>query len=292
MNKFLININGEIFNEDTAKISIFDRGFLYGDSVYEATRTFNRIPFRINQHLERLFASALKIELIPTLSPLEILKNIEQTIEASPQQNISLRIILTRGTNSDLGLDPQLSSSNNLIIISKAILPNPAWWLTLGLSMVFYHKKLSKDKGSLSKSGNYQDNILAYKEALRKNAYDAIMINHEGHITEGTTSNIWIVKDGVIYTPPLQDGVLSGLTRQNLFEMCKSEKGAIKQNFVIKEKSLTTKDLLLADECFISSTTRNLVPVTTIEGQAIGKGAPGKMTLMLLDAYLAFAGLQ
>ena len=292
MNKFLININGEIFNEETAKISIFDRGFLYGDSVYEATRTFNRITFRINQHLDRLFASALKIEMIPTLSSLEILKAIEQTVEASPHQNTSLRIILTRGTNSDLGLDPQLSSSNNLIIISKAILPNPAWWLSLGLSMVFYHKKLSKDKGSLSKSGNYQDNILAYKEALRKKAYDAIMINHEGHVTEGTTSNIWMVKDGIIYTPPLQDGVLSGLTRQNLFEMSKSNKGTIKQKFVIEEKSLTKNDLLSADECFISSTTRNLVPVTKIEGQAIGDGAPGKMTLMLLDAYLEFVGLQ
>lgn len=285
MMKFLININGELFDESTAKISVFDRGFLYGDSVYEATRTFGRIPFRINQHLDRLFISAQKIELVPTLDKEQILARIMETIKASPHDNVSLRIILTRGTNSDLGLDPDLASANNLIIISKKISPNPDWWLTMGLSMIFYQKQ-STQKGSLPKTGNYQENILAHKEAILKNAYDAIMINHEGHITEGTTSNIWIIKDGVINTPPLQDGVLEGLTRRTLFDM------ALGGTISIKEKSLTRQDILDADECFISSTTRNLVPVTKIEGHAIGGGTPGKMTLQLLAEYLNFVGQQ
>jgi len=281
MSKFLININGELFNESTAKISIFDRGFLYGDSVYESTRTFNRTPFRINQHLERLFISAEKIELHPTLSMSEILEAINQTIKASPHENLFLRIILTRGTNSDLGLDPDLAPSNNLIIISKAILPNPKWWYTTGLSMIFYPKK-STQRGPLPKSGNYQENILAHKAALANGAFDAIMVNTEDHVTESSTSNVWLIKDGMIKTPALKDGVLEGLTRKTIFEM------APRKNLNIIETSLTPQDFTEADECFITSTTRNIVPVTTISGQKIGDGNPGKRTLQLLKIYLDY----
>lgn len=285
MSKFLININGEIFDETTAKISVFDRGFLYGDSVYEATRTFNRTPFRIHQHLDRLFNSAVKIELSPTLSRSEILRAIDQTIKASAHENILLRIILTRGTNNDLGLDPELSSGNNLIIITKPILPNPDWWYTTGLSASFY-KKQSSQRGSLPKSGNYQENILAHKEALAHGAHEAIMVNTEGHVTEGSTSNVWLIKNGKILTPALKDGVLEGLTRKTLFEM------ATRSNLPISEKSLTQKDFLKADECFITSTTRNLVPVTKIDGKTIDDGRPGKMTMELLKNYLNFASIQ
>lgn len=281
MNKFLININGELFNEDNAKISVFDRGFLYGDSVYEATRTFKRSPFRIQHHLDRLFLSAQKIELVPTYSKEDILALIDQTIKASPHDDIFLRIILSRGTNEDLGLDPQLSLKNNLIIITKAIAPNPDWWLTKGLSMIFHQKK-SLERGPLPKTGNYQENILAYKDAIAKGAFDAIMVNTDGYVTEATTSNIWMIKDNIIYTPPLKDGVLEGLTRKTLLQLAK------RQNLALEEKSLTPKDFLEASECFISSTTRNLVPVTSIEGHPVGNGLPGKKTLELLKIYLEF----
>jgi branched-chain amino acid aminotransferase len=282
MDKFLININGELFDEETAKISVFDRGFLYGDSVYEATRTFHRHPFRIGLHLDRLFSSAQKIELVPTLTRAEILAAIEKTIHASPHENISLRIVLTRGTNSDLGLNPELAGPNNLIIITKAILPNPDWWYEKGLSMIFYQKK-GLDRGSLAKSGNYQENILANKAALERGVFDAIMVNTDGHVTEGSTSNIWLVKNGTIYTPSLKDGVLEGLTRKTLFEMAATHK-----NIVIKEATLIPDNFLAADECFITSTTRNIVPVTQIENQVIGNGHPGKVTMELLGSYLQY----
>lgn len=285
MSKFLININGEFFDEATAKISVLDRGFLYGDSVYEATRTFKRVPFRIHQHLDRLFNSAQKIELSPTLNRAEILEAINQTIKASLHENIFLRIILTRGTNRDLGLDPELSEGNNLIIISKPIMANPDWWYSRGLSLIFYHKK-SSQRGSLPKSGNYQENILAHKEAIAQGADDAIMINSEGLVTECSTSNIWLIKDGNILTPALKDGVLEGLTRKTLFEM--AECGGMS----LQEASLGPDDFLAADECFISSTTRNLVPVTHLDGRPIGDGRPGKMTLELLENYLEFVSRQ
>jgi branched-chain amino acid aminotransferase len=287
MGKFIININGELYNEDNAKISVFDRGFLYGDSVYEATRTFNRKPFRIERHLDRLFKSAAQISLIPTLTIEEILYEIERTINAAFSDDLSLRIVLTRGDNEDLGLNPTLAHRNNLIIFCKAIDPNPESWLTEGVKMVFFQKITSANK-ALPKTGNYQENMLAYKKAQEAGAFDALMINPEGFVTEGTTSNAWLLKDGTLFTSPLSDGVLEGLTRQTLFEMAQKEILCCP----LKEKSLTPEDFLSADECFITSTSRNLVPVTFLEGKPIGTGKPGTFTLKLLEDYKNFVELD
>ncbi|MBC7713514.1 MAG: aminotransferase class IV [Rhizobacter sp.] len=283
MEDFLININGQIHNGPEAQISVFDRGFLYGDSVYEATRTFNKKPFRIDQHIERLFQSAEKISLTPTFSREQILSEVLKTIHAGSASDATVRIVLTRGTNSDLGLDPELSGPNNLIIFTKEIKPNPAWWIADGVSMIFFQKKIEAS-GSLPKTGNYQENILAHKEAHAQKAYDAFLVNTHGFVTEGTTSNAWIIKDGVLYTPPLKDGVLDGLTRRALLEMAKRQKIILP----LIEKSLNKDDFRNCDECFITSTTRNIVPVTKIEGRNVGSGSPGVMTLELLKQYLEF----
>jgi branched-chain amino acid aminotransferase len=283
MNDFLININGEILPGAQAKISVFDRGFLYGDSVYESTRTFSKKPFRIDRHIDRLFLSADKISLTPTYSKEQIMREVEKTVAASPYQNSTIRIVLTRGTNSDLGLDTDLSGPNNLIIFTKEIKPNPPEWLTRGVAMIFYQKEIEAS-GSLPKTGNYQENILANKEAHNRKAYDAFMVNTHGHVTEGTTSNAWIIKNGVLFTPPLSDGVLDGLTRKSLLEMAEAKLLPLP----LVEKSLTKDEFLAADECFITSTTRNIVPVTNIENQSIKDGAPGATTLSLLKLYLDF----
>lgn len=283
MEDFLININGIIQNGAKAQISVFDRGFLYGDSVYESTRTFDKKPFRIDQHIDRLFLSAQKISLIPTWTKEAILSEVMKTITASFHQNVTVRIVLTRGTNTDLGLDPELAGPNNLIIFIKEIKPNPAYWLTDGVSMIFYQKTI-KAQGSLPKTGNYQENILANKAAHEQKAYDAFLINTEGFVTEGSTSNAWIIKDKTLYTPPLTDGVLEGLTRKTILEMANRELLPIP----LIEKSLTKIDLLTSDECFITSTTRNIVPVTVIESKAIGTGKPGALTLQLNKLYLEF----
>ena len=285
MSKFVININGEFFSEETAKISIFDRGFLYGDSVYEATRTFSKIPFRLNLHLDRLFESAQKIDLTPTFTKEEIKAEIEKTIAHSGSENSTIRIILTRGTNSDLGLDPALAIKNNLIIFTKPIAENPAWWLEKGISAVFYQKK-SSERGPLPKTGNYQENMLAYKRAQLLGADDAIMLNSDGHLCEGTTSNLWIFKNNELLTPSLGLGLLDGLTRKALFEVCSLHQ------IPCKEAILTQGDLLNADEAFITSTTRNLVPLTKIEETPIGSGRPGSRTLHLLKLYLDYVAKE
>ena len=282
MKDYLVNINGEITNGAEAKLSVFDRGFLYGDSVYEATRTFDRIPFRLERHMDRLFESARMISLVPTLSKEDIKKELLKTIAASPHENHTVRIVLTRGTNSELGLDPELSGPNNLVIFTKAIAPNPDWWLT-GLSVIFAQKILN-ETGALPKTGNYQENMLAFKKAKESGVHDALMVNAQGFVTEGTTSNAWIIKDGHLLTPPLSAGILEGLTRKTLFEM--QEKLHLPVPLI--ERNLTKKDFLEADECFLTSTTRNLVPVTSIDGQKIGNGLPGKLTGELLRAYLRY----
>ena len=283
MNDYVVYINGEIFPGSEAKLSVFDRGFLYGDSVYEATRTFHKKPFRLNRHLERLFQSAQMISLSPTISQSEIADAVMKTIEATPAANITLRIVLTRGTNHSLGLDPELSGPNNLVIYAKEIAPNPEWWLTKGLSMIFAPKLLN-ETGALPKTGNYQENMLAYKKAKEAKADDALMINALGFVTEGTTSNAWIIKNGTVLTPPLSAGILEGLTRKTLFEM--SAEG--KLGLPLIERNLTKKDVLEADEVFITSTTRNLVPITIIDGHKIGSGKVGQQTLNLLGAYLEY----
>ena len=283
MKDFVININGNLYTQDTAMISVFDRGFLYGDSVYEATRTFNRKVFRLEHHLERLYSSAQMISMIPTFSKAQLINEIEKTVSASPFANVALRIVLTRGTNQGLGLDPDLSEANNLIIFAREIKPNPEWWLTKGFSVIFT-TKTSSQRGSLPKSGNYQENMLALKAAKAAGATDALMVNSSGFVTESSTSNAWIIKENIIITPPLSDGVLEGLTRKTLFEMARQKLLPIP----LIERSLTKSDFLNADECFITSTTRNLVPVTEIEHQKIANGTPGVVTLNLLERYLDF----
>lgn len=278
MSKFLININGELLNEETAKISALDRGFLYGDSVYEATRTFNRVPFRLDQHLERLFDSASKIYFNPKTSKETIKEEVIHTLKFAPFLNASIRIVLSRGTALDLGLDPELAIKENLIIYVKELKPNPDWWYEKGISLGFFQKETSS-KGSLPKTGNYIENMLAHRKALSEGNYDSIMINNDGHITECTTSNIWIVKNGIIYTPSLDEGVLPGLTRSTILTIPKS---AIAQ---IVETKLTVADIQNADECFITSTIREVVPVTHIAGNPVGNGTPGLITLKVLSAY-------
>jgi branched-chain amino acid aminotransferase len=278
---FLININGQFFNENEAKISVLDRGFLYGDSVYETTRTFDRKPFRIDQHLDRLFESASKLEFTPRLSKAEIKNQISKTIEHSEFNNLMLRIVLTRGTNADLGLSPDLSSSDNLIIYAKEIKPQPERLYTEGVKVISYKKKTST-LGSYAKSASYQENVMAMKKAHENQAYEAIMINENDRVTEASTSNLWLIKDGMIKTPVVSEGLLLGLTRKTLLEICR------KYNFNHQEVTLTLKDFLEADEVFLTSTNRDLVPIVQVDKTVISNGKPGQKTLELLNLYRQF----
>ncbi len=279
---FLISVNGLITNADEALIPAMDRGFLYGDSVYEATRTFQKKPFHWSFHLSRLFESAKKMEIDVNYSAEELTAEVQKMIDQHPSSNITLRIQLSRGTNKELGLSRTLvSSRNNLIIYAKTLAPNPKEWLTKGWRVMSYRLPFQK-VGSQTKAGSYIENMLALEKAKAEGLDDALFLNLNGNLLEGTTSNIWFIdQQGVIHTPSLSEGLLDGITRQSLIKLFQLN------NISYDEGRYSLDDLLKAREAFITSSTRFLVPVVEIDGKKIGNGLPGARTLELLNLYLS-----
>ncbi len=279
---FLISVNGKISAAEEAVIPALDRGFLYGDSIYEATRTFDKQIFHWDFHLERLYKSAEKINLEITFSKEEISKHVQEIVEIHPAKHVTLRLQLSRGTNKKIGLSKsQCAKKNNLIIYADELKPNPDWWLKSGLSLTSFTLETQKS-GPLAKSGSYLENMLAYDQALEKGFHDSLLLNKDGHVLEGTTSNIWFIDtQGQIHTPALELGLLDGITRQVLFKVFKEN------NIKVIEGKFTLQDFQNAQEVFITSSSRFIVPVTSIEHQKIGSGEPGKLTLKLLELYMS-----
>jgi|GEM_PF-27104 len=275
----LVNINGTITSEFEAKISVFDRGFLYGDSVYEVTSTVAEKPLFWNEHLDRLENSARLMSMPLSFSREEISLEIKKIIDAlkkTSSDECYLRLIITRG-EGEIGLDPKLSTKNNLIIIAKPLQKNPTWWYEkgVGIAIVDVTRNHPRAQDPNIKSGNYLNNVLAIHQAKTKfDAFEAVMLNQEGLVAEGTTSNIWMVKNGEIKTPPNAAGLLQGITRQKILEI----KGS--------EKNISVDELKAADEIFMTSSTREVVPVTMLNGKVVGDGKPGAITKEIHQKYL------
>ncbi len=277
----LISVNGEITLPEKAVIPALDRGFLYGDSVYEATRTFQRKVFRLDEHLNRLHESAKLLHLPLYLTDQEITKFINDLVTKHPAENVTLRIQISRGTNTVLGLDSKnVLKKNNIVIFASTLTPNPDSWLSQGIKLCTFDLSFMKT-GAQSKAGTYVENILAYEKARNLNVDDAILVDPESRVLEGTTSNFWLIDDkNEILTPPLEVGILNGLTRQTLIKIFKAK------GYIVREKVIKKQELTKASEVFITSTSRFLVPVVEIDAKKIGSGAPGKLTMELLQIYL------
>ncbi len=276
----IININGELFSENDAKISVLDRGFLFGDSIYEVTDAKDGKPHFMTEHLERLWESARKIDMEIPFTTDHIRLEVNKALEKLNEERAYIRIIITRGIG-EISLSAKSAQNHNLVIITKKLKKNPDWWYEKGVEVIIAKtKRTAPDSIDPSiKSGNYLNNVMAHNEAVKKGAFDAIMLNHEDQITEGTTSNIWIVKNEVFITPPIQAGILEGITRKALLYLLKNT------NFSVKEKPISQKELLEADEAFLTSSTRKIVPIIKIDNQTIGSGKPGQYTLNLLKSY-------
>jgi branched-chain amino acid aminotransferase len=279
--KRLVNVNGQVFSEHEARISVFDRGFLFGDSIYEVTQTIEGVPFMLDDHLDRLYRSGEKIALQLPYSRDELKKELARVLKALAVEQAYVRIIITRG-EGEIGLDPGLATSANLVIIAKELPPYPRHWYTEGVDVIVAHT-LRNPTESIDpnvKSGNYLNNVMAFAEASRLKAFDALMLNHRGEVTEGTTSNVWIVNEqGLLKTPPLASGLLEGITRKHLLEICREQK---------IEVSLTPihlEELQKAQEIFLTSSTKRLVPLRTLDGKAVGSGSPGPIWRQLSTAY-------
>ena len=283
----IIYINGEIHSPENAKISVFDRGFLFGDSVYEVTRTYDRKVFLWDEHYDRLKKSSTKIGMHLPFSKVFLKNEIEKTMERLQNKEVFIRVIVTRGEGG-FSLDPSTLTENNLIIMIKEMTRYPECWYRDGVHVIIANTHRT-NKDSLDpaiKSGNYLNNVMAYMEAAAQNVYDSVMLNSEGYVTEATTSNIWVVKGNEVITPPLKAGILEGITRKTVIKLAKeNEIKIVQRNFLPAE-------LINGDECFLTSSTKEIVPITKIDGHPVGDGGPGPTTKKIHELYRSFISQQ
>ena len=273
-----VNVNGVVTSGDRAVVPVFDHGFLYGDGVYETLRTYNRRPFLPDRHLARLRASAarLSIEVPPTNGELET--RMRGTMRGvHPRGEVMLRILVTRGVG-DLGYDPAVCRTPTIVIIARPHREPPDRVRRDGVRLVVASvlRNHPRSVDPVIKSNNLLNNVLAMQEAVREGADEAILLNHRGELAECSQSNLFVVRDGAVLTPPLDAGLLEGVTRNLLFEV-----GA-DIGVPVREAVLRESDLAAVDELFITSTTREVVPVVRVGGQVIGAGAPGPVARRLL----------
>lgn len=276
----IVSINGEVMDPKEAKIPVMDRGFLFGDSIYETLITFDKQLFRLEKHMNRLKNSARLLNMDITVSEEDIIHYMQKTVEASSAKNLKVRLVVTRGTGV-LSLDPTGDYQNNIVVIAIPRAENPPEWYSKGVKVVIADimRTSPKSVDPNAKSGNYLNNVMAYRQAREAGAFEAIMLNQKGHVTEATTSNVWIIKNGKVMTPPIEAGLLQGITRSTLLENAK------KKGYNLSEQSLAVEDIYDADEMFLTSTSRFIVPVVEVDGKKIGSGKPGKLTLELLELF-------
>ena len=280
----MVNVNGRIFDKDHAVISVFDHGFLYGEGVYETLRTYDGRPFLFERHMRRLRNSAQMLALTVPLTNEDIAKRFSETASAAglgvPGHEAYLRVLVTRGVG-DLSYDPAECPEASVVIIAKPLAEVGAAILRDGARIVI-SSIVRNHPGSVNpiiKSNNLINSALAMQEAVKKGAYEALMRNYRGELAECSTANIFVVKNGAALTPPLDAGLLAGLTREFLFEV-----GAA-AGVPVRERTLRDGDLFGADEVFFTSTTREIVPVTRVDDRVVGSGKPGPVTLQLLAEF-------
>jgi len=275
-----IYINGTLFDKQDAKISVYDHGLLYGDGVFEGLRCYAGQVFRMREHLDRLWTSAAKIELTIPISAEEMEIAINSTLAANDIRDGYIRLIVTRGEGT-LGLDPNKCDQAQVIIITDIITLYPDEFYENGLA-IMTAKTIRNHPRALDpqiKSLNYLNNILAKIEGLKAGCVETLMLNHEGEVAECTGDNIFIVIAGVLQTPPVSAGVLKGVTRGAVMELARED------GINVEEVTMTLEDVYAADECFLTGTAAEVIPVREVDGNQIGTGSPGVITRRLTDLY-------
>jgi branched-chain amino acid aminotransferase len=266
-------INGKVCTPDEARISVYDRGFLYGDSIFETVRTYDGKAFALGDHLERLARSAERLFIELPISLPAIAAEVEQGIAQAQNKESSARIMITRGTGP-LGLDPALAQHPNRIILIEPFEPPPPEAYRDGTGAITFRTVRSTDDtpAAGAKVANYLTSVLAIREARKQGASEAFIIDGRGRVLEGTTSNVFLVKDGSLVTAPEESGILSGITRAYLL------RAAQRLGIPVSIRDIREEELAGADELFISSTLREVLPVVRLDGRPVGSGKPGPVT--------------
>jgi len=277
-------LNGKLVDQADAKISVFDHGLLYGDGVFEGIRVYSSKIFELQAHIQRLYESAKGIRLDIPMSQSELIKATEETCEANGVIDGYIRLVVTRGVGT-LGLNPFVCEDASVFIIADNIQPYPEDLYEKGMKVISATTVRNHPLAipPQIKSLNYLNNILAKIEALDSDVPEAIMYNHEGYVAEATGDNVFIVRKGVIYTPPVEAGMLEGITRNVVIKLAEQE------NLKVVEKNLTRFDLYICDEFFLTGTAAEVIGVVEIDGRVIGDGKPGPITQLLRKKFFKYA---
>ena len=276
-----VYINGEFLPLAEAKVSVFDRGFLYGDGVFEGIRAYHGRVFRLDQHLERLYRGAKAILLELPLTPAELREVVLESVRRNGLRDAYIRLVVSRGSG-DLGLDPRncRTQATIVVIVDKlALYPREAYENGLEVITCVTRRNMPSALNPEVKSLNYLNNILAKIEVAKAGAHEGLMLNHLGYVAEATGDNIFLVRNGQIITPPVHTGILEGITREVVFELA----GMMK--LPLHTEDITLYQVYTADECFLTGTAAEIVPVARVDGRIIGDGKPGPITQRLMERF-------
>ncbi len=276
-----VYINGKFYDKENAKISVFDHGLLYGDGVFEGIRSYSRLVFKLKEHIDRLFESAKSIMLAIPLTKEQLVNAVIATLKENKLNDAYIRLVVTRG-EGDLGLDPRKCKGHGtVIIITDKVLLYPKELYKEGLKIVTVPtvRNLPEALNPQIKSLNYLNNILAKIEAVNAGSDEAIMLDSLGYVAECTGDNIFIAKNSHLYTPPQCMGTLRGITRDSVMAIAKKAK------ISVHEHVITRHEVYISDECFLTGTAAEVIPVVMVDGRSIGTGKPGKITLSLMKKF-------
>lgn len=276
----LIYLNGKMVPDEEAVISVFDHGLLYGDGVFEGIRAYNGRVFRLVEHIRRLYESAHSILLKIPLSQEEMIKAVVDTVNVNKLRDAYIRLVVTRGVG-DLGMDPRKCKQAQVFIIADKITLYPEELYEKGLDVITVatRRNIAEALEPKIKSLNYLNNIHAKIEANRAGVLEALMLTNQGYICEGTGDNIFIYRRGELLTPPAYLGILEGITREAIIEL------AAREGIPLREVPFTRHDLYVSEECFLTGTAAEVIPVIEVDQRLIGSGKPGPITKRLIKVF-------
>ncbi|MGI6096906.1 MAG: branched-chain-amino-acid transaminase [Dethiobacteria bacterium] len=280
----LVFMNGAFVPQSEAKVSVFDHGFLYGDGVFEGIRSYNGRIFKLKEHVQRLYESAHSILLAVDYTQQEMENLIIETVRRNKLKDAYIRVVISRG-EGDLGLDPRKCKKSQVIIIADTITLYPEELYKEGLKVITVstRRNIPDALDPKIKSLNYLNNILVKLQANHAGMMEAVMLNSNGYVTEGSGDNIFIYKRGRLITPPAYLGILEGITRQAVIDLAREN------DLQVVEEPFTRHDLYVAEECFLTGTAAELIPVVEVDKRKIGDGQPGRITKVLMQKFKEYA---
>jgi branched-chain amino acid aminotransferase len=282
----VVMIDGAIVAPEGAKVSVFDRGFLYGDAVFEVLRTYGGVPFALDEHLSRLRRSAERVYIELPVDDATLRGEVERAVAASGNDESYVRIVVTRGTGP-LSLDPDTAKNPLRVVLVERVAPPPREAYANGVGAVLVHTRRAVDDTAAAgaKVSNYLANLLAVREAKARGAHEALIVDAQGRVVEGASSNVFVVHGGKVATPPEAAGILAGITRARILS------AAADLRVPLVERDLTVDDVFGADEVFITSSIREVLSVVRVDDRAIGAGTPGPVARALHGRFRSALGL-